>query len=53
MYHSLIERPKSGFSVPLDVWLRGPLKVSEELLDEKYESSYLDPEQIKHKWHNC
>ena len=51
---SLIERPKSGFSVPLDVWLRGPLKGwAEELLDEKkiLNQGYLDPEPIKHKWH--
>lgn len=34
----LLDRPKVGFSVPLDQWMRGPLK--EQLLDVS-ESSFL------------
>lgn len=39
----LLDRPKVGFGVPLDKWLRGPLK--EQLLDYS-EKSYLEKQGI-------
>lgn len=49
----LIERPKQGFGIPLDAWLRGPLRAwAEALLDEQRLRSegYLRPEPIREKW---
>jgi asparagine synthase (glutamine-hydrolysing) len=49
----LIERPKMGFGIPLDVWLRGPLRAwAEELLSPaRLESEgYLHSEPIQQKW---
>ena len=50
---NLINGPKMGFSIPLDTWLRGPLRSwSEDLLDKESINSkgYLDYDNILSIW---
>jgi asparagine synthase (glutamine-hydrolysing) len=51
---ALIERPKTGFSVPIGAWLRGPLRSwAEDLLavDTLKRQGYLNPAAVQAMWH--
>jgi len=51
--NKIMERPKMGFGVPIDAWLRGPLRDwAEEMLNEHRlkNEGFFEPALVRLKW---
>ncbi len=48
---ALVDRPKSGFGLPIDDWFRGPLRLwAQDLITSPVVGQYLDPGLVRRAW---
>jgi asparagine synthase (glutamine-hydrolysing) len=52
---NLVDRPKSGFAIPVGQWIKGPLRPwAEDLLDPRSigEDGWFDPQIVSSRWND-
>jgi len=50
---AIVDRPKMGFGIPIDIWLRGPLREwADNLLNEErlQQQGFYDPKMVRKRW---